>query len=161
MAQFRLEEFLWHPYSATYQASTDDFKMNDSRMYLEDPRMYVVTPPRLLQKMPLHFNVSEIVHHWARDMGLHVRIYNHIVICHHSKNLLLVDYILESQFDRNTIVLLSVEYNADETTAAPPDMAAYMTLVTSICRTTMGMSPKAYLLTISGVHTPSVKSTQL
>jgi hypothetical protein len=154
--EIRLEEFLWHPHSATYQPSTDDFKMNNTLMYLEDPRMYFVTPPRSLQHMPPHFNVSEIVHRWARDMGLHVRIYNHIVISQHSRDLLLVDYILESKLDGNTLALLSIEYKVDDKAYRPKDMATYMSLIMSTCLATMGRSPKAYLLTLSGVHTPHV-----
>jgi hypothetical protein len=154
--EFRLEEFLWHPHSATYQPRTDDFKMNDTLMYLGDPLMYFVAPPRSLQYMPLHFNLSEIVHRWAYDMGLHVRIYNHIVISQHSRDLLLVDYILESQLDRNTLALLSIEYNVDDQAHPPQDMATYMSLIMSTCLATMGRSPKAYILTLSGVQTPHV-----
>jgi hypothetical protein len=147
-----LEAFLWHPYSATYQPTTNDFKLNDSSIYARNPALYLVSPPRS-SNIPPHFNVGQIVEHWADSMGLQVRVTNHLVICSQSRDLLLVDYILEANSE---VVLLSIEYVP--TGENSYEMADYMSMIKSVCMHAMGTSPRAYVLTITGTDRPSAVS---
>jgi hypothetical protein len=154
MMHSQLEAFLWHPYSAAYQPCTKDFKLNDFSICTHTPSLYIVSPPRNIHgNIPPHFDIQEIVSKWMTSMALQLRVSNHIVICNQSKDLFLIDYILESASE---MVLLSIEYSPNDENLH--HMLEYMAMVKSICRCTMGISPKIYLLSISGVDTPSAVS---
>jgi hypothetical protein len=140
-----LESLLWHPYSAIYQAKTGDFKLNDDVVISEisNQRLCMMKPPR--SPIPTRFNVTQIVHDFAKSMQLSVLVTNHLIMCNTSGDLLLVDFILESE--TSSPILLSIEYQNG--VKRRQNMTSYMKLVESACHTAIGVNLATYLLTIT------------
>jgi hypothetical protein len=151
----QLEAFLWHPYCAAYQRGTGDFRMNDTMIYPLIPNLYIVAPPRESSNIPPGLDIPELVRNWAHIMHFDIRVVNHLVICKNSHDMYLVDYILESGSE---IILLCIEYEPNGPMYRETTMMEYMLHIKSVCHVTMGLTPRAYILTISGTRTPSCQS---
>jgi hypothetical protein len=150
-----LATFLWHPYSATYRPQWRDFRLNDATVmdYSKGP-LQVVSPPRCMQHMPRNFDILEIVKEWACMRGMRVRVINHLVVCEQSRDMMLVDFVLEHGQE---LVLLCTEYHPDAS-VQKQEMLHYMTLIRDACSSTMGMSVRTDVLSISGTDVPVVTS---
>jgi hypothetical protein len=153
LGSMHLECFIWHPYCAVYHERDQEFRLNDiTPVETLREEMRMVYPPRSTADIPLHFDIHEIVRRWAHSNQWCIRVVNHMVICHHSGDLMLVDYILERDME---ISLVCIDCHSGQI----PDesrMMGYMRLIKSICVESIGIIPISYVLCISGVDEPVV-----
>jgi hypothetical protein len=152
MAIRDLEAFLWHPYSALFKESSQDFRLNDTSFVNEKtPSLSLVLVPRSVQNLNC-LNISDIVSTWADVMQLNIIVANHLVICKYSRDVFLIDYVLESA---SKVVLLCIENEPVSSTSS--HMFEYMSRIKAVSGKTMGIHVDAYVLSIYGKDTPHPK----
>jgi hypothetical protein len=155
MTKTPLETLLWHPYSATHQGR-GEFRLNDDTMSPRGVPVYIAKPPRHQNTIPAHVDIKALVYAWAASREFKPTVANHLIMCQKTRDVLLIDYILETTAD---IILLSIDYIGD--CSEHQQMIAYMKRVKKICANTFKFIPKCYVLQISGPCTPTVNAVQV